>query len=357
MPRSTSKRPPRRRPPSASSPGTLQQYGHRTLADILNSVRGFYVSYDRAYRSIGVRGFNRPGDFGGRMLLMVDGHRLNDGVYDTAASGTESLDVDLIERVEVIRETGSWVWQQRLLRGDQRDHPPGDGALKGRRFPAPAGSWDTWSGRVSYGQRFTNGVELAVSGTLADSAGRDRLGYPEFVAEDLDGGWARNVFASVSYQGLSLQGGLMHRQKDWPTAAYDTVPNSQDPRLFTGDERAWADLTFRHEFGDEWLVAARGYFDRYQFEGEYPYDYDTNPLTRPSVNRDLARATSAGLDLSVNKALGDSHRVTAGENGVTISNCSSGTGRWTLTRSSSTPARVPTSWDCSSRMNGASGQT
>ena len=37
-------------------------------------------------------------------LLTIEGHRLNDSIYDTAASGFGlPLDVDLIERVEVIR--------------------------------------------------------------------------------------------------------------------------------------------------------------------------------------------------------------------------------------------------------------
>src|SRR5581483_7173373 len=82
----------------------IQKHGYRTLADILRTVRGFYVTYDRNYSFVGIRGLNRPGDFNTRVLLLIDGHRLNDNVYDQAMTGTEfPLDVDLIERVEVIR--------------------------------------------------------------------------------------------------------------------------------------------------------------------------------------------------------------------------------------------------------------
>jgi outer membrane receptor protein involved in Fe transport len=50
----------------------------------------------------------RPGDFGGRVLITVDGHRMNDPIFDSAASGPEAvLDVDMIERVEIIRGPGS----------------------------------------------------------------------------------------------------------------------------------------------------------------------------------------------------------------------------------------------------------
>src|SRR5690349_1583926 len=78
----------------------IHKYGYRSLADILRHVRSFYVTYDRNYSFVGVRGFLRPGDYNDRILLLVDGHRTNEDVYESALIGTEfPLDVDLIERV------------------------------------------------------------------------------------------------------------------------------------------------------------------------------------------------------------------------------------------------------------------
>ncbi|HTQ50384.1 MAG TPA: TonB-dependent receptor plug domain-containing protein, partial [Candidatus Acidoferrales bacterium] len=85
----------------------IQRYGYRTLADILASVQGFYISYDRDYDFLGARGVNL-GDFNSRILLLVNGHRINNDLNDAAYIDTAFLlDVDLIDRVEIIRGPGS----------------------------------------------------------------------------------------------------------------------------------------------------------------------------------------------------------------------------------------------------------
>src|SRR4029077_16169329 len=54
----------------------IKRYGYRTLSDILASVPGFYVSYDRDYAYLGARGVNL-GNANNRILLLVNGHRVN----------------------------------------------------------------------------------------------------------------------------------------------------------------------------------------------------------------------------------------------------------------------------------------
>jgi len=88
----------------------IQKYGYRTLADALRSVGGFYVIYDRNYSYVGVRGFSRPGDYNTRILFLLDGHRVNDNIFDGAYVATEfPVDLDLIDRIEIIRGPNSSV--------------------------------------------------------------------------------------------------------------------------------------------------------------------------------------------------------------------------------------------------------
>ena len=99
-----------RRPPRCpSSPREeIARYGYRTLADILRGVRGMYVTDDRNFSFIGTRGFAKPGDYNSRILLLVNGHRVNDNVFGQAEIGAEfGLDPAMFERVEIIRGPAS----------------------------------------------------------------------------------------------------------------------------------------------------------------------------------------------------------------------------------------------------------
>lgn len=60
----------------------IKKFGYRTLTDILNGLRGFYVTNDRLNGHAGVRGFGRPGDYNTRLLFLTDGHRVNDNMFD-----------------------------------------------------------------------------------------------------------------------------------------------------------------------------------------------------------------------------------------------------------------------------------
>lgn len=306
---------------SIVSADEIKKQGYRTLGGILRSVRGFYVNFDRAYDAIGVRGVNRPGDYGGRILITVDGHRLNDPVYDSAAGAMDFLlDVDLIERVEIIRGPGSSLYGNNAFFGVINVVTRKGRDIGGTELAGSAGSFDTYTGRASYGSTLANGVELVLSGTGYDSAGNRRLYYPEFssvnngVAENMDGEWARSAFAGVTWKGLSLTSGFVRRQKTWPTAAYsvdDAVVVFNDPRFFSVDERAFASLKLEHAFAKESAIQARVYYDRYRFDGQYPYDYldSIDPVT---LNQDIVRSESMGGEVQASKTFLGKHRVTVG---------------------------------------------
>lgn len=78
----------------------LRRYGRRTLGEALQGVAGLYVTQDRDYSYLWTRGFGRPGDFNSRVLLLLNGHRLNDNIYGQAFIGAEfPVDLASVDRI------------------------------------------------------------------------------------------------------------------------------------------------------------------------------------------------------------------------------------------------------------------
>jgi len=255
----------------------IKKFGYRTLTDVLGSVRGFYTTSDRAYSYIGIRGVNRPGDFGGRILITINGHRLNDPLYDQAFNGTEfPLDVDLIERVEVIRGPGSSLYGNNALLAVINVVTRSGKDLKGAEVSGAYAGYDTYTGRASYGNRFTNGVEVLVSGTWFQSQGHDTLHFSEFGAinhgnaEHLDNSRAPSTWGSVAYGDFSLEGGYVARGKSLPDAPYGLIFNKGP--AWQEDDRGFVGLKFERHFEEDWTVSARLYYDYYRSSLLGPYD-------------------------------------------------------------------------------------
>lgn len=253
----------------------IHRFGYRTLAEALRSVRGFYGTYDRNYAYLGARGFARPGDYNTRLLLLVDGHRLNDGIYDMAPVGTDfPVDVSLIDRIEVIRGPGSALYGTNALFGVVNVVTKSGGTRPGWQVAAQGGTLATAQASAGYGRAFNDGRELLVSATTYQSAGQARVTYPEFgdaVVEGLDGDAARSVFGSMAAGRFSVRAAAVHRHKQVPTAAFDTVFG--DDRFATTDARAFVSGVFDGAVGRGWHATVRLAYDYYGYQGDYPFDY------------------------------------------------------------------------------------
>lgn len=295
----------------------VKLFGYRTLGDILRSVPNFTTSYDRNFTYLGVGGFNRPGDLNTRALVLIDGHRVNDNVTDSATVGPEfPLDIDLIDRVEVIRGPGASVYGNNAFFGVIHVITRTGRQMDGLEVSADGGSFASWKTRVSYGKLFTNGLELLLSGSYYQSDGPSELFYPYYesvanggVAENRDPESFINSFARVSWRDFTLEGGWHQRGKGIPTGAYDTVFN--DPRTETLDTRAWANLKFQRALPEDWEVTSRLYYDYYSQLGDY-YTVEEMPPPPAVLNVDQFHGSRWGLEGQVSKRLFDRHTLTTG---------------------------------------------
>ena len=93
----------------------IRQRGFRTLADVLRSLPGMYVSTSPEGRSLGwVRGVVAPDN--NKILVMVDGVPWYDGVY-THAWIDEYLPLSMVKQVEIIKGPGSAIYGTNAFAG------------------------------------------------------------------------------------------------------------------------------------------------------------------------------------------------------------------------------------------------
>lgn len=263
----------------------IRRFGYTNLADVLSGVRGLYVTNDRNYTYLGVRGFLRPGDYTTRVLVLVDGHRFNDNVYDSGAIGREAMiDVELIDRVEVIRGPSSSVYGSSAFLGVVNVVTKRGRDIDGAEVGMDVASKDTYRTRATYGETFANGVDVLFSASHYASGGWNFY-YPEFdqrisdhrfaandgVAAGLDDESAVKFFSSLRYGGFNAALYYGRRNKQVPAAPYDTIFG--DPAERTEDSPSYIELGYQHAISKTIDFKVRGFYDIFSYRGRYPYDY------------------------------------------------------------------------------------
>jgi iron complex outermembrane receptor protein len=304
----------------------IRRFGYRTLADVLRGVRSFYVSDDRNYQYVGVRGFLRPGDYNSRLLVTIDGHRMNDSIYDGSYAGREGMiDLELVERIEVIRGPSSSLYGSSAFFGVINVITKRGGQFDGIEVAGEAGTFATRKGRATYGARFANGIEWLVSGAEYESAGVSHLYYPEFdqrisdepraanngTVRGLDREDAKTLFTKLGYGSWSLAGFFDDRSKQVPTASFDTIFN--DPGEETRDRRGYLELSYEHDLSATVELQARAFYDDYLYRGAYPYDL-APPGDQPNrvMYRDSAIGKWFGSEWQLSARLSSRHTLQVG---------------------------------------------
>jgi iron complex outermembrane receptor protein len=294
----------------------IKTYGYRTLAAILRSVPGLYVAYDRQYDFLGVRGFSRPGDYNSRVLLLVDGNRMNDAVYDTASIGTEfPIDVDLIDRVEFVAGPGSSIYGSNAFFGVINVITRNGKGIGGVEVAGSVASAQTGKGRATAGGVLDTGLDWILSATYYGSKGND-LYFPAFdtpetnngVAQGLDYDRYASFFGKASYAGWTLEAAWIDRKKGIATGATDTVFN--DPRSYFQDSQGWVDFRYNGPLSESTDVLARVFYGKYPYDGVLPYASETSGET--IVNRDGARPEWWGAEAKFVSKVNDTNKLVYG---------------------------------------------
>ncbi len=295
----------------------ITRYGYRTLADILRSIRGMYVSDDRNYSLLGTRGFATPGDYNSRILLLVNGHRVNDNIFGQAEIGAEfGMDPATFERVEVIRGPASSLYGDSALFAVVNVITKTGASMGAPSITLEGGTLGSALVRGSLG-RVWRGIDLAVSGTYEHSRGLEQIYYPEFdapetnngVAENLDGEGVKQFYSRLAFKSLTLTGTYGTRRREVSTASFGSVFNSREPKEETTDRHALIDAEYARSFNGTRLTV-RGSYDRFAFDAVYPAPEPDQP--QPNVLLAAGLGTRVTANAGVTRALPGRQTLRAG---------------------------------------------
>ncbi|QSQ11477.1 TonB-dependent receptor domain-containing protein [Myxococcus landrumensis] len=253
----------------------LRAFGWRTLAEALAGVRGFFLTDDRTYTYLGVRGFSPPGDLNTRISILWDGHAMND-VWAGQGFAAHDFNVDLleIERIEVVRGPGSSLYgtgaffavinvvpRESLGQDKHLEVTGAVGALGTTRAHATA-AWE----------RGNRSVLVSAAALTASGADTTRLltdQNQEHLVKGLDSERAASGTLRARVGDFSFQGLLNVRTKELPTAPYNTLPGTEGNKV--KDLRFFLEARYEREFSERFSLSARSAFDLSRYDGVYVY--------------------------------------------------------------------------------------
>jgi outer membrane receptor for ferrienterochelin and colicins len=238
---------------------------------VLRGVRGFYLSDDRMYEAVGVRGFGPPGDNNARVLVLRNGHSMNDLWAGAAFVGHDfSADLDDVERVQVVRGPGSALYGTGAFFGvvdvtTRRDLEKrfelglGAGGL-GEAFGRASGAW-------AFGPR--SGARLGLSALYSPRGASFADPTTGAAIVDNDGERAVTGSGDVRLGDLALSGFYHDRKKLLPTTAFGIVTGTG--RAFAHDARGYFDARWDRALRPNLNLTVRAYYDHSAYSGRWPY--------------------------------------------------------------------------------------
>lgn len=301
----------------------LRKYGYRTLGEALASVRGFYASYDRSYHSVGVRGFNLPGDYASRFLIMVNGHNMADHIFDSMLwFGVDfPIEMSLIKQIEIVRGPSSALYGSNgifatiniVTKTPQEAGPPS--------LTTDAGSYGEKKAQIMVSEPVGKHANFLFSGSVFNNAGESPLSFPAFNTPGNNNGQALNMdsekgyhfFATLLWRNWTVTAVLSDRNKIQPISWGPTIFNDRGTQLM--ESAGYVEAAYRREF-DRGILDWRTYFNADHLRGRFDYPLDTPTGTVVEDNRTFSESDWIGTRVSYRFDVSHLGTLTAGAEGT-----------------------------------------
>ncbi|MDO8683819.1 MAG: TonB-dependent receptor [Armatimonadota bacterium] len=277
----------------------IRRFGYRTLEDALNRIAGIFTYTNRMYGFVGVRGYAMPGDYNTRILILVDGHRINDMLFQYG-SIEEDFPVDMlsVERIEFAKGPGSALWGANALLGVINVITKKGRDIDGTYIIGENGSRDRKKEVIQYGLQTPGGLDVAASGSYVGSDGQRRIFFRQWEnvkqrfwgrSIDSDGQRAAKGYLSLGYKDLRFMYVDGTRTKKNP---YGEWKSMNKPENYIEDRRMFMELDYDKDVSKahNGKLSFRLYHDYYMIKESKLFNLGS--LVKPNYLRSI---TETGL--------------------------------------------------------------
>jgi iron complex outermembrane receptor protein len=279
----------------------IRKYGYRTLIEALSSVRGFYTSNDRTYPTVGVRGFDLPGDYDSHVLVLVNGHNMTDNIFDYMLffSNGFPIDMNLIKQIEIVRGPSSALYGSNAIFATINiitKSPEEAGPLT---VTADVGNFGEKKAQI-FETTSIGGAQLLVSGSIYNNTGQSPLFFPEYntpqtnygEAVDMNGERGYHFFAEMVWRSWTFTSAFAGHDQIQPISWGPTIFNDRGTQ--NDDKRNFVDAVYQRKIAGGTL-RWRSYYDAYHYLGSFNYALGEGIVER---NREMDLGDWVGTQLT-----------------------------------------------------------
>jgi outer membrane receptor protein involved in Fe transport len=311
----------------------MRRYGIRTIDEAINFLSLGAVAYNPFYTpDVSVRGVGIEADQGDHVLLLVDGHTMNDPLYGLARFGRGTgLPLELIDHIEIILGPGSVLYGTSAMLGvvnvvtkRGKDHKGGHLVVESE---LPLSIRGSASAGATF-KLFNSPAEIVVGVEYYQSEGPELKLGPQNPGINVwtgkpwelnngkpaDGTWAGysskdTPYARVPSAFVSTRVGEFQLRVHTSTFKFTAplrgrhimdVALYDDPNSYQIDRSIRGDLTWEHPFSELFTFKARAYadgFDNQTFMNPKDYLYCRNPSVTQCAWAQVGVTQWAGSEL------------------------------------------------------------
>lgn len=294
---------------SVISKHEIQNSNARNLTDILNTLPGFnYHTSNLGSTLFQVRGIHSVND---NILLMIDGHPLNDRIFGTIIYILNSIPVDQIEQIEIIRGPGSVLYGTNAFYAVVNIVTLKGGLYNETNINTKLGSDKTLQGIITYKKEdIENNYHLIVSGSVGFSEG-PKLDYTDKSnTKDKTSSIQNRYHSYINYKNGNFGFSALYNREE--LGPYLGIAYYFAPRTLRRYTTIATEANSSFALNKKVTVSHKVYWDSFIYDCDW--EYKSAKLNPPNgyLTSAYAKDYKLGTELTIQHSFNDQHRLIFG---------------------------------------------